>query len=95
MSRADGSVVVQSQPDVPGVYISAEQMLQSQYERALAAADNLDKFGSGQAGLPVPQVPGGGADVNTVPVPQLSPNYRVVTEGQRTRVDGNGNIIRY
>ena len=91
MSSNDGVYIEQSEPDAPGVYISAEQQLQDAYAASPQAQRQMS---SGMQG--VPAYFGGTADLNIpVQVQTTNPNFRVETEGQRTTVDSNGNIIIY
>jgi hypothetical protein len=91
MSSNDGVYIEQSEPDAPGVFISADQKLQDAYASSPQAQRQMS---SGMQG--VPQYFAGTADLNIpVQVQTTNPNYRVETEGQRRTVDQNGNVVIY
>lgn len=92
MSQQDGVTIAQSQPDVPGTYISAEQQLQDNYAGGIAALQAQQTSGRQADPLYFLKTP----DHNVgVAMSSNNPNYKVVTEGQRQTVDANGNVVIY
>ena len=92
MSSSDGSYRAESQPDVPGTYISAEQQLQDNYAGGIAAQQAQQSSGLQSDPLHFLKVPN--HNVGVV-MSSSNPNYKVVTEGQRQTVDANGNVVIY
>ena len=92
MSTSDGSYRAESQPDAPGVYVSAEQQLQDNYSGGIAAQQAQQTTGMQSDPLYFLKTP----DHNIgVVMSSANPNYKVVTEGQRQTVDANGNVVIY
>jgi hypothetical protein len=78
MSTSDGSYRAESQPDVPGTYISAEQQLQDNYAGGIAAQQAQQTTGMQSDPLYFLKTP----DFNVAAqVASTNPNYSVVTEG--------------
>ncbi|QNJ25189.1 hypothetical protein SynSYN20_00847 [Synechococcus sp. SYN20] len=92
MSQSDGVSITQSEADVPGSYISAEQKLQDKYAGGIAAQQAQQTSGMQADPLYFLKTP----DHNvSVVMSSANPNYSVVTEGQRQTVDSNGNVVIY
>ena len=86
MSRSDGITVVKSEPDVPGAYVDQYQKAMDTFGQQLiqqeqaARASETKRSMNGE--LPIDQY-------------YANPNVRIETEGQRTTVSPNGNIVIY
>lgn len=80
MSSSDSVVIRQSQADAPGIYLSADQLAQQNYNNQIMSA---------QAGMAkMQQFPGPA-------VQTYNPNYRTETEGQNRTVKPDGTVVIY
>jgi len=92
ISQTDGITIRQAEADVPGFYIDQYQQTQDAYNNALLREQQANAFAQ-QERMQFSPPRADAFDVDVMAM--ANPNYSVVTEGQRTTVNSNGDIVHY
>ncbi len=94
ISQTDGININQAEGNVPGIYISSYQQQQDAYAQQLLQQQSANAYDRQEQMYYAP--PKADAfDTNPMMYAMRNPEYRIVTEGQNTTVNSNGDIVHY
>ena len=94
ISQNDGVVIRQAEADAPGFYVDQYQQAQDAYNQALLREQSANAYQQ-QANMHYAPPRASAFDISIADMAMGNPAYQVVTEGQRTTVNSNGDIVHY